>query len=195
MENAGRAVAQETMAFINSRGQDPKAIEIVACCGRGNNGGDGLVAARHLKEAGYQVSTIILVPKAGGYGSEVSANLKRARASQVPVSQFETGAKLDREIAMANLLIDGILGTGSLGNPKEEAEEFIRAMTQSSKPIIAIDIPSGLNPDTGEPADACIKAALTLTLGLPKSGLLAAKAKDFVGALKVLDIGFPKDLL
>jgi NAD(P)H-hydrate epimerase len=107
----------------------------------------------------------------------------------------ENKADLDRRLADADLLIDAVLGTGSSGKPTGEAETLIRAITRASRPTVAVDIPSGLNPDTGEPADPCVKAVLTLTLGLPKRGLVAEQALAYVGKLKVLDIGFPGELL
>ncbi|MCX5795783.1 MAG: NAD(P)H-hydrate epimerase [Elusimicrobia bacterium] len=189
MENAGRAVARETAAFLASRG-----IRVAVCCGRGANGGDGLVAARILHGKGAEVQAFICSPR-GRYPEPVQTNLDRALAAKVPVFPAEDEAALQPGLADADIILDGLLGTGSSGEPEGAVRQVIEAIAGSKKPVVAIDLPSGLDPDTGRPSAACVTAALTLTLGLPKRGLVAAHARPFVGELKVLDIGFPKDLL
>ena len=197
MENAGRVAADHIGEFIEKELERPLSnAKVFVCCGRGNKAGDGLVAARYLKEKGCRVFFEIAPPKAGSsYGQELLDNLKRAMAAGVSGRQMgEDKVPLGERLATADLLIDAVLGTGSKGNPREEAELMIRAMNGCKKPVIAIDLPSGLDPDSGAPGEPCIKAVLTLTLALPKKGLLASAAKPFVGELKVLDIGFPKAL-
>ena len=190
MENAGQAVAAEAAAYL----QKPD-LHVAVCCGRGANGGDGLVAARALKEKGIPVEVFICAPKDGAYPEPVTVNLERAKRSGVTVTPAEDAAALLRGLRRADLILDGLLGTGSSGTPSGTIGQVILAINRAQRPVIAIDIPSGLDPDTGTPSSVCVKAALTLTLGLPKVGLVAPQAKPCVGELKVLDIGFPKDIL
>ena len=190
MENAGRAVAAEVQAYFGK--VHPGRIAV--CCGRGANGGDGLVAARYLKEDGLQVQVFLCAPK-GSYPEPVAVNLERAKAAGIAVAATEDEAALQTGLAQADVILDGLLGTGSSGKPTGIIVKVIEAMASSGKPVAAIDLPSGLDPDTGAAQGACAPAVLTLTLGLPKIGLLAAQARQYVGEIKVLDVGFPQDLL
>ncbi|MBI5244001.1 MAG: NAD(P)H-hydrate epimerase [Elusimicrobia bacterium] len=196
MENAGRGVARETAAYVEGR-LSKKVAEtlITVCCGRGNNGGDGLVAARFLKEMGGEVMVFIAPPKReGSYSQEVQTNLTAAASAGVSVHQAsEELVELDVRLRSSALLIDALLGTGASGKPAGLARKIIQRMMKAAKPIVAIDIPSGLNPDTGYHSGVVVPAVLTCTLGLPKRGLLAQAAQRYVGELKVIDIGFPPE--
>ena len=110
------------------------------------------------------------------------------------VAIYETGAALAAALAGADLALDALLGTGSTGKPAGAIKDMIQALTRSKKPVFAVDIPSGVDPDTGYHSGAFVTAAVTLTLGFPKKGLLAAHAKRNVGELRVLDIGYPEEL-
>ena len=196
MESAGRAVASETVVFLGSRGQSLRGSRVAVCCGRGANGGDGLVAARLLNQGGCEVRAFICAAKKEtGYPEPVRVNFERAKAAGVPVLPAEDEAALAAGLAGADVILDGLLGTGSSGKPAGTAHKVIQAMTRSGKPVVAIDLPSGVHPDTGYHSGVFVTAALTLTIGLPKRGLVTAHARRYVGELKVLDIGFPKDLL
>jgi NAD(P)H-hydrate epimerase len=198
MENAGKAVAAECAAFLLEKGLSVKQSKIVVCCGRGANGGDGLVAARHLAEGGATVAAFICPPKndgAGEYPELVKVNLAKAKAAGVTVTPAGPGSGLDKALAWCHLAIDALLGTGANGKPAGAIHHMIRELTVAKKPVVAVDIPSGVHPDTGYHSGVYVVADLTLTLGLPKRGLLAAHAKPQVGVLKVLDIGYPPALL
>jgi len=198
MENAGRAVAEETVRFLERDGSSRlRDMMITVCCGRGNNGGDGLVAARHLKRYGAEVQAFILPPKRdSNYNREVSANLKSANEAGVSVHEAsEVTEELEVRTRSSHAVIDALLGTGASGKPAGLMRKMIQAINRSNKPVIAIDIPSGLHPDTGYRSGVVVEADLTCAIGLAKKGLLAAPAKKLVGELRVLDIGFPKDLL
>lgn len=198
MENAGAAVASECAAFLGTLGKEAKSAKIVVCCGRGANGGDGLVAARRLAEAGASVSAFLAPPKkdAGGqYPPSVKTPLAKALAAGVTVKEAGEGSGLAEALAAADLAVDALLGTGASGKPAGAIHHMIQEMTRSKKPIVAVDLPSGIHPDTGYHSGVFVNAALTLTLGLPKRGLLAAHARKSVGTLKALDIGYPKELI
>lgn len=198
MENAGKRVAVETALFVRARlDREISKAMITICCGRGNNGGDGLVAGRFLKEMGAEVVAYIARPRRdGGYPPEVVENLKRAGAAGVSLQEVDEGAVgLDVRLRSCDAVIDALLGTGAAGKPSGIIRTMIQRIMKAGKPVISVDIPSGINPDTGHHSGVFISATLTLTLGLPKKGLLAEHAKRNVGELKVVDIGFPEDLL
>ena len=198
MENAGKAVARETLRTLQEGMKlSPEQAIVVIGCGRGHNGGDGLVAARVLKEKQVQTEVFLAPPKRElGYSPAVQVNLDKAKAAGIPVQilgeDFEVFLQACKK---AHLLLDALLGTGSSGKPAGPAHKMIQKMMASKKPILAIDLPSGIHPDTGYHSGAFIQAVRTLTLGLPKKGLLAPHAQRYVGELLVLDIGFPPQLI
>ena len=196
-ENAGKAVAAECAVLLADKGLSVAQTKIVVCCGRGANGGDGLVAARILAEGGATVAAFICPPKndgAGEYPELVKVNLAKAKTAGVTVTPAGPGAGLDKALAWCHIALDALLGTGANGKPAGAIHHMIRELTAAKKPVVAIDVPSGIHPDTGYHSGVFVVAELTLTLGLPKRGLLAAHAKPQVGVLKVLDIGYPAAL-
>jgi hydroxyethylthiazole kinase-like uncharacterized protein yjeF len=201
MENAGTAVAAATLRFMQEKlGKEPGAASIVVCCGRGANGGDGLVAARQLKNAGVKVSAFICPPKKeggvpGGYPDVVRKNIDKAKAAGVPVLPAGPEAGLEAALASTDAALDALLGTGSSGKPAGAIHHMIQAMTRSKKPVLALDLPSGIHPDTGYHSGVFVTATATFTLGFPKRGLLAPHSKKYVGELSVLDIGYPKEFM
>lgn len=198
MENAGRAVAQAALEFAAAElGKAPAELKAVICCGKGNNGGDGLTAARYLKQAGADVKAFILPPKETGYGELVVMNLEAAKAAGVPVelTRKEDLDCLAAEFSAAHLLLDALLGVSAVGKPTGPVRRLIQLMNKSGRPIIAVDLPSGLSPDTGHHSGVYVIAKLTLTLGFAKTGLMAAHAQKNTGVIKVLPIGYPVALI
>jgi hydroxyethylthiazole kinase-like uncharacterized protein yjeF len=196
MENAGRAVAAETLVFLKEKGVEPADARVVVVCGRGANGGDGLVAARHLKIAGAAVTAVLCPPKAEGEFPElVRVNREAALKAGVEIRRAGPEARLAEALNSCHVVLDALLGTGSTGKPAGAIHHAVQEITRSKKPVIAVDIPTGLHPDTGYHSGAYVTADLTLTLGLAKRGLLAPHAKQFVGVLKVLDVGYPRELI
>lgn len=198
MESAGKGIADAAKEFLRGRGHALDGGTLVTvCCGRGNNGGDGLVAARYLKDAGCEVMAYIAPPKRdGAYPEEVRANLKHANEAGVSVHEVsEELVELDVRLRSSAVILDALLGTGTSGKPAGLTQRMVQRIMKSGKPVIAVDAPTGLNPETGYHSGVIIAAVMTCTLGLPKRGLLAGPAKRFVGELKVLDIGFPKELI
>ena len=198
MENAGAAVAREALVFAKEiLLKDAAGLKVAVCCGRGNNGGDGLAAARHLKALGAAPEVFILAPSERGYGALTVNNIERAKQEGVNITLLgkEDIEGLAAKFAYADMLLDALLGAGSVGKPTGPARRVIQLMNKSLKPIIAVDIPSGLSPDTGHHSGVFIIARTTFTLGFAKSGLMAAHAKPNTGEIKVLDIGYPKELV
>lgn len=186
MERAGKGVAEEA-AKMGSR--------FVVACGRGSNGGDGLVAARYLKEAGKDVKAFICPAKKDHpYSKLVQDNLDAAKSAGVDVVEAGEQSGIADALKNCDLVIDALLGTGSAGKPAGAVHHMIQEITRSKKPVLAVDLPSGLHPDTGYHSGVYITATVTVTFGWAKRGLLAPHAQKYVGTLKVLDIGYPKEL-
>lgn len=173
MEAAGRAVAA-VVHSLYPRGR------VVAAVGSGNNGGDARIAARALSAWGRDAHVVEAKP--GGPGAEV------AHGWRLPVAALEQAAVA---FSSADVLIDGLLGTGSQGAPRGGVATLIEAMNASARPIIAVDGPSGIDFTTGEVAGACVRAAVTVALGYPKRGCLFQPGRDRCGRLLAAEIGFP----
>jgi hydroxyethylthiazole kinase-like uncharacterized protein yjeF len=179
MEAAGRAVG-EAAADAAASG---KAAVI---CGKGNNGGDGLVAARALRETGFQVETLLLAPP-DELSDDARANLARADGAR----QVEPG-ELSREMEGAGVIVDAIFGTGFAGEPRDPAATAIEAMNGAEAPVVATDIASGVNASTGEVEGQAVAADVTVTFHAPKLGHWIAPGKEHTGALRVAPIGIPE---
>ena len=184
MENAGRATAAMARQML----QGTTIAKRVACLvGGGNNGGDGMVAARHLVNWGATVEVIVGTAK--------------DRMKSVPLRQLHILEKmgipiLTTDYAMRDydLLIDGLIGYGLEGNPRDRVATIIKDANLSGRPILALDIPSGMNATSGEAYDPCIKATATLTLALPKTGFLAPGGSQYMGDLYLADISIPRQV-
>lgn len=165
---------------------------IYICCGKGNNGGDGFALARLLTEKSAQVM-IILAYEGNTNQGLASQNLQLATRFGV---QTKTWNELDsKELQEADIIVDALLGTGAVGKPTGPLAEVIAAINQSTRPVVAVDIPSGVVVDTGQVNEIAIKADLTVTFGLPKPGLLCFPGAENVGELVIRHIGFPRQLL
>jgi NAD(P)H-hydrate epimerase len=188
MEVAGWQVARCAWRLVHRM---PAAVTVVA--GRGNNGGDGAVAARHLAAWGCSVD-IILAGDEDDTRDPLRSHLASARASGVTVTASgdpERIAALVRDTAQrSTLLIDALLGTGLRGAPRELDAAAITAM--DGAPVLAVDIPSGLDATTGEPYTPCVTAAATCTLTAMKRGLWTEQGRSRAGTIHVADIGMPR---
>jgi ADP-dependent NAD(P)H-hydrate dehydratase / NAD(P)H-hydrate epimerase len=176
MEAAGREVAT---AVGDLRPEGP--VRVV--CGKGNNGGDGLVAARYLAEAGHEVEALLLWP-AEELSGDAAANLERFRAERLdgdPVARLaESGA-----------VVDAIFGTGFSGSPREPAAAAIDAINRCGAPVVACDIASGVDASSGEVEGAAVEAAITVSFHAAKLGHRIAPGKWHTGELRVVPIGIP----
>jgi NAD(P)H-hydrate epimerase len=195
MENAGRGAA-ELIAGLGLGGGDPRR-PIVIGCGTGNNGGDGFVIARHLDNCGLSVR-LLLFGDPQKLTPDATANYEIARLAGLPIEAFThpvDAAMLAESLKGAAGLVDALLGTGSHGEPKPPLDRAIEAFNAQGVPIVAIDVPSGLDCDTGAAASRTIRAAHTITFVAAKPGFFVPEAAPYVGRLHVVDIGVPRALL
>ncbi len=183
MENAGRNLAEQARRML---GGDLTDRRIVVLCGTGNNGGGGMVAARHLSNRGALVQAKLV-------GDPVSLKDVPAHQWRILNTLGITGDS-DPVLDTADLIVDALIGYGLSGNPRSPVAEWIARVNAAQRPVLALDAPSGLDTTTGIPGELCIRATATLTLALPKVGLLTAEAKPFVGELYLADISVPPSL-
>lgn len=197
MERAGQGVADIVRRLAEVSGFVNPAVHLIA--GRGNNGGDAFVAARSLKASGCAVEVWLAchANQIGGdafihYNKMIKAGIK---AIEVPTVE-DWQAAIDLPY-FADIIVDGVLGTGINGparGPAAGAIQYINAQGNDEL-VVAIDVPSGLDADTGRAGGEAVRADITATMGLPKLGLLEPAAADYVGALDVIDIGIPREFI
>ncbi|MEW6409960.1 MAG: NAD(P)H-hydrate dehydratase [Nitrospirota bacterium] len=193
MENAGRCVVTETERRYGCL--EGKRLCIVS--GKGNNGGDGFVVARHATNRGAAVSVFIVGEKDDIKG-DARINLEILLRSGIPVSELRDKKELRelrRILSTCNIVIDALLGTGLSSSVKGLHKEVIDAINSSAKPVVSVDIPSGISSDTGEILGNAVVADMTVTAGLPKRGLLLYPGAKNAGVVKIADIGIPKSFL
>jgi NAD(P)H-hydrate epimerase len=184
MENAGLQVGILARKML---GGSVAGKRVCCVAGKGNNGGDGLVAARHLHNWGAQVRVVLGADK---------KDLRDVPAKQTTILQ-KIGVEIDGPSGgfdRADLLVDSLLGYGSRGDPREPVAGLIRNINSSRIPVLAVDVPSGLDATTGEPNEPCILANATVTLGLLKTGFLKQESRRFVGELYLADISLPESI-
>jgi len=187
MEAAGRAVAGAAVRLVSGA----YGRRAVVVCGKGNNGGDGLVAARYLDAWGVRTTVLLLDDELRDLAAE---NLARLRSTSVRVRPWAR-ASLDREIGRADVGIDAIFGTGFHGVPRDIHAEAITGLSEAGVPIVAVDIPSGVNGATGVVEGDAVHADLTVTFGAAKPGLVLFPGAARAGVVEVEPIGFPQDLI
>ncbi|MDI6774340.1 MAG: NAD(P)H-hydrate dehydratase [Verrucomicrobiota bacterium] len=192
MERAGQGVAAAVHRIASLAGDRAPVVRLAA--GQGNNGGDAFVAALCLKEAGFRVR-VWLAGEASAVTGDALTWVRRMRDRGIPLTERPTeeaweaaAAEIEREYG---IVVDGVLGTGIAGAARGVAAGAIRCMNRLGErsPVVAIDIPSGMDADTGKAAGEAVRADLTVTMGLPKRGLTIP---GFVGSVEVVDIGIPE---
>jgi hydroxyethylthiazole kinase-like uncharacterized protein yjeF len=179
METAGRAVAEAAADVASSS-------RAAIVCGKGNNGGDGLVAARALREMGFEVDALLLAPP-DQLSDDAQANLSRFEGAR----EAGTG-DLASAIAGAGVVVDAVFGTGFAGAPRDPAASAIEAMNESDAPVVATDVASGVNASTGEVEGTAVGADVTVTFHAAKLGHWIAPGKEHTGELRVAPIGIPE---
>jgi len=192
MENAGRACAEE----ILKRGV--KAGERVAVfAGKGNNGGDGFVAARHLHNGGV-VPVVFFFQKPSEMKADPLANFRILERMKIDLRDCAGGADWDgvrNVLKTCRAVLDALFGTGLSKPVGEPFRTAIEEINHSKLPVVAVDIPSGLHADTGEVMGICVKAAVTVSLALAKKGFYLNEGPAYTGSVVVADISIPRELI
>lgn len=201
MENAGRGIADLAEKMLSGRkGTARRARTVLVICGKGNNGGDGMVAARHLTNRGFKVK-VVLLGKPNELTDDAKINYGIVRKMRIPVKVITSNvgarhaAPLHMRIKKSDLVIDAIFGVG-LTRPVEGVyREAISLINSCRKPVLAVDIPSGLDSDKGKALGVAVRAKMTGTLAVLKRGLVAGDGPAYAGKIKVIDISIPRQLI
>ena len=196
MENAGRGAAQHALAMLECPGE----AVVWILCGKGNNGGDGFVIARHLHNHGVRVETGLTatVAECSEADGDAAANLRVALHMALPAREILTAEDVEAVkplLAQADLIVDALLGTGLSGEVREPARGLITAINAAGRPVLAVDTPSGLCCNTGGALGLAVNADKTVTFAAPKVGFFTGEGPAHVGELAVVDIGVPRELL
>lgn len=190
MENAGRGMAE----LLRSLGIDGL---VVICCGKGNNGGDGFVMARHLDNAGVHVRVLLFGDPAQMSG-DAAVNHGILAASGIPQEVFAGPTleeeRLVRELADADWIVDALFGSGLRGVVQPPFDRVLVVLNASGKRVFAVDVPSGLDSDTGQPLGVAVRAHHTATVAAMKKGFLEPSATEWLGQVHLIDMGAPRAL-
>jgi NAD(P)H-hydrate epimerase len=191
MENAGRGMA-ELMLSLGIQGP------VVVCCGKGNNGGDGFVIARHLDNACVRLRVLLFADPAELVG-DAAVNHAILVRSGVPMTvmeglSFDEG-QLRAELTTADWVVDALFGSGLQGPVRAPYDRVITAINASRARVFAVDIPSGLDSDTSKPMGACVRARHTATVAAMKRGFAEPNAVEWLGKVHVIDLGTPRQAL
>lgn len=191
MENAARQVADVAQRMLETSG----GRRVLIVCGGGNNGGDGLAAGRHLHNRGYE-TTLVLTRRIEQYDGDARTNLDICRAMRLNLVEADADpATVLRHLPPHHLILDGLLGTGLSSEVRPPLTEVIAWVHSQETEVLSIDIPSGLDCDTGRPLGCAVRATATLSLVGVKKGFTHSHAGPFVGRLHVADIGAPRELV
>jgi NAD(P)H-hydrate epimerase len=190
MENAGRGAAE---FLVRQQVRGP----VVICAGKGNNGGDGFVIARWLDALGLPVR-VLLFAEPGELSGDAAANYRVLERAGLAGLVFGAGASrqtIAQELSHAEVIVDALLGTGTRGTVREPYLAAIEAINASARRVLAVDLPSGMDCDTGAPLGACVRATWTMTFVARKVGFDAPQAAQFTGEVHVAPIGVPRKLI
>jgi NAD(P)H-hydrate epimerase len=185
MENAGRSCAEIVITELKKR----NGSKVCIFCGTGNNGGDGFVIARHLTNAGIDVVVGLCGPSSKIKGDAL-VNYKIASNMKIAIKELADRESSVRALAKdCDLIVDAIFGTGLAGSLAGGFDKLINTINSLGKPIIAVDIPSGLDCDTGEPLETAVKALATVTFAAAKKGFKNPKSTEYTGDVYIASIG------
>ncbi len=191
MENAGSSVA----SFVEDTYEPLEGKEILVFCGKGNNGGDGFVVARHLVNRGALVQVVVMASARELKGDartnfQILTRIQESDPSRLTILHFQQ--RLPKSLRSPHIIVDALLGTGFSGAVRDPLATVIRWINEQSVPVVAVDIPSGVNASTGVVDNVAVEASATVTLGLLKAGLLCNQGQDCAGDVLVADIGIPR---
>lgn len=189
-ENAGRSLAELVLAMFGGKGRGQRVIVLA---GTGNNGAAGLVSVRHLANWGFNVEPIM-----GGIEEQLSpttrrqADIVRAASGREYHDHDHSEDSLREHLIYADLIVDALVGYGADGPPSGPAAAVAELANESGRPILALDVPSGVSARSGVMSSPCLRATTTLVLDLPKRGMLEPSCSSAVGELFLADIGIPR---
>jgi hydroxyethylthiazole kinase-like uncharacterized protein yjeF len=189
MENAGLRAADVVRQEMAARGAQRARV----VCGRGNNGGDGFVVARHLANSGLATEVAFCGPPEGPAPGDAAVNADILRRMGISLHSVSDRGSL--EVLPGDLVVDAIFGTGLKGDVRGLERRLIEGLIASRAPVVAIDVPSGLDVDRGVALGVAIRADVTVTFALPKRGFYLADGPGLVGRVVVVDISIPRVLL
>jgi NAD(P)H-hydrate epimerase len=190
MERAGSGAAH----VVAGTGIETGA-HVVAICGKGNNGGDGFVLARYLQEWGARI-TCWVIGERDELSSDTLRNLVHAEDSGVKVRPFRPGrseGEVSEDLDNCTCAIDALLGTGSKGRLRDPIRRLARLLNESDTRVYSLDMPTGMNADSGAVDFDCVRSTMTVTFGFPKRGLYAMPGRDLCGDITVVDLGYPEE--
>ena len=193
MENAGLRSADYVASLLGDSSGNAR-ISVIA--GKGNNGGDGLVMARHLFNRGYEVEVFCL-GQPETFSPAAQANWRIIDAMGVKITFLDKARDLTLfrvKLSVSRLIVDAIFGSGFKGEMTGLAKDVVDILNETQRPVLALDIPSGIDADTGEVGKTFVKADYTVTFALPKFGNILSPGGEYNGKLNVVDISFPKAL-
>jgi NAD(P)H-hydrate epimerase len=188
MENAGSKVAEVALDVARNKPISKMAV----FCGKGNNGGDGFVAARHLLTFGVKTD-IFLIGRIDDVANEARINLEILRNLKQRVIEVNQNnlVSIQKRISKYGLIVDALLGIGLAGDVRGIFRELIKMINRSRAHILSIDIPSGLDATTGKASDCCVKAQTTVTFMAKKRGMVMGRGPKVCGRVIVADLGIP----
>ncbi len=192
MENAGRQAADQAERLLRDCG----GSRAVVIAGRGNNGGDGFVIARHLLTRGFLVDVLLLADPHRVRG-DAATNLALLhplgiKVTTLPAAPAEVRHLISQGAELCDLLVDALLGTGLTGHLREPLLSAVGAINAAGRPVLAVDIPSGLDADSGRTLGAAVRATATVTFAATKTGFENPQARAYLGRLILADIGVPR---
>jgi NAD(P)H-hydrate epimerase len=187
MENAGRGAA-DVLSRLGIAGP------VVVCCGKGNNGGDGFVIARHLDNHGHTVK-VLLFARPEDLTGDAATNYHIVERSGLPLAVWPDEARVRADLAGADWVVDALYGTGLQGPIRPPMDEVVGWINASGRRVLAVDVPSGLDCDTGRPLGPVIRADYTATFVAAKEGFSRPEARTWLGQVHVVDIGAPRKLV
>jgi len=188
MENAGRGAAEALLAALPERGLVPRGLGVAIVCGGGGNGGDGFVVARRLKRAGARPDVLLAVAP-GALRGDAALKFAEMRRAGIAARIVEDAASARGRLQRAGVIVDALLGTGARGAPGLLVAALIEAINAADRPVVALDLPSGLPADGGAPGGPVVSAWLTATFAAPKPGLVLGPAAERAGRVVVVPIG------
>ncbi|HMO54833.1 MAG TPA: NAD(P)H-hydrate epimerase [Tepidiformaceae bacterium] len=189
-ENGARAAASLGLAMLGAKGRGQR---VVMLCGGGNKGATGLAAARHLANFGFRVDPVLgVVEEDISFTARRQIQILREAGILEPADLESTELTLEDQLAAADLVVDALVGYGLEGPPTGIAAAITELVQAAKRPVLALDVPTGVNATTGEVSVPAIRATTTLMLDLPKVGVMSAAARANVGELYIADIGIPR---